>query len=342
MMPAANPANCRQPTVLCSWTKVLVLALQSRGFQTDGIVIAAGLDPASFANPDARFPLACTTRLWRAAVDLVGDETIGLWVAKYSSQTTFHALGYAFMASRTLLEAMHRVVRFNGMVSDAAQVELLSEGPSYRVQWQVPPGQFGPADEAMEAILSLIIRSCRKIRGYEFAPIKVELKRPEPAAAQAYRDFFRCETVFGAPHHALAFQRDQLEEELLWANEELARSNDRVVEEYLTRLEVGSVATRLRALLTRELSAGIKSHEHYAKVLGMSGRSLQRKLKQEGTSFQQVLNETRCELAKSYLQQSDRQSLTEVAFLLGFSDTSSFSRAFRRWTKVAPSAYGSP
>ncbi len=338
-MPEAEFQAGTTPTVLSSWTRVLVSALRERGIDADALLLEAGIDPGDIARPDERLPLPSTTRLWQLAVRETGDENLGLWVSRYSSQTTFHALGYAFMASSSLQQAMERVVRFNGMVSDAAEVTTERRGDYYLMSWKLVSDVQRPAEQAMEAVISSIIRASRRLYGAEFSPVAVQLMRAEPESEQLFRDFFRSEVIYGAREYRLEFRVEDLEKPLPWGNEDLARSNDRVVEEYLARLELGSVATRLRTLLTKELPSGVRSHDHYAAILGMSGRSLQRKLSAEGSSFNQVLNETRCDLAKSYLQAGQRHSLTEIAFLLGFSDTSSFSRAFHRWTGVAPSAY---
>lgn len=338
-MPEPINQAVNNPTVLSSWTGVLVSALRERGIDPEPLVREAGLDPSTIGQPGARFPLSCTTRLWQSAVRETGEEDIGLRVSKHSTHTTFHALGYAFMASRSLVEAMERIVRFNDMVSDAAQVALTGDGESYTLSWTLQRQDQRPANEAMEAVIASIIRASRKLVGHEFAPIRATLMRRPPGDEAPFRNFFRCPVSYGAGNYALVFRAADLEQLLPAGNEDLASSNDRVVEEYLKRLELGSVATQLRTLLVDQLPNGVQSHDHYARILGMSGRSLQRKLSAEGTTFNEVLNETRCDLAKSYLRSKQRHSLTEIAFLLGFSDTSSFSRAFHRWTGVSPSAY---
>lgn len=319
--------------------RVLVLALEDRGLDVRALVAQAGLDPVSLNTLDARLPLAASTRLWQLAAEQLPEEDLGLWVSRYSSPTTFHALGYAFMASNTLLEGLRRIVRFYSMVSDAAHLNLETQDDKLTLRWQLVAPRLGPSCEGMEAIIALILRSCRKIRGRELAPVSVSLMRPEPRNPQLFEQFFRCEMRYGSPCYEVSFARQDVEQSLLWGNEDLARSNDKVVEEYLRRLELGSVATRLRMLLVRELPSGVQAHDHYAQKLGMSGRSLQRKLTGEGTSFNQVLNETRSDLACAFLGHTPRQSLTEIAFLLGFSDTSSFSRAFQRWHGVSPGSY---
>lgn len=340
-MPDATTINqsVNTPTVLSSWTRVLVTALRERGVDPDPLLLEAGLEPAKVTSPEGRFPLTATTRLWQLAAEATGEEALGLRVSKHSTHTTFHALGYAFMASRSLRDAMERVVRFNGMVSDAANVAFDEHDGTGTLSWTLLPGMLRPADEAMEAVIAAIIRACRRRTGHEFAPTRTALMRDRPQDEGSFHQFFRCEVIYGAPGYELQFRSSDLDAILPDANEELARSIDRLGDDYLARLELGSVATRLRTLLARELPSGARPHDHYAGILGLSGRSLQRKLSAEGTSFNQVLNETRCELAKSYLGSEHRQSLTEIAFLLGFSDTSSFSRAFHRWTGTAPSDF---
>ncbi|WP_116364456.1 AraC family transcriptional regulator [Parahaliea mediterranea] len=337
--PHCIPDSERHPTVISSWMKVLLVALADQGCNADLLLQQSGLTPEQLADPDARLPLDATTRLWQLSVQALEDETLGLWVPCYSNQNTFHALGYAFMASTTLLEALQRVARFNPMVSDAARVGLENRGDTVVLSWEAVTPEHGPSLEAMEAILSLILRSSRKIKGRDFAPLSVALMRKRCADETPFREFFRSPIHFGAPRYEMVFDRADLEQPLEWGNENLARSSDRVIEDYLKQLERDSVATRLRNLLVRDMPGGTLGHEHYARELGMSVRSLQRKLSAEDTSFNQLLNETRCELACSYLSRKPRPSLTEIAFLLGFSDTSSFSRAFHRWTGVAPGAY---
>ncbi|RLQ20171.1 helix-turn-helix domain-containing protein [Seongchinamella sediminis] len=338
-MPATAINQGKPPTVLSSWTQVLVSALEQRGLDTRPLLLAAGIDPASVAEPGRRFPLAATTRLWQLAAEQTREETLGLWVSKFSNHTTFHALGYAFMASRNLREALERVVRFNATVSDVAEVSFARRADTSVIDWHLRPGATQPAPEAMEAVISAILRACRRLLGPDFSPLRVKLMRPEPEQAQAFADFFRCEVEYAHPGYELEFLTGELERPLAGGNDELARSNDRVMEAYLARLEIGSVATRLRTLLATDLPSGVKSQEDYAGILGMSGRSLQRKLSAEGVTFNQVLSETRCDLARSYLGEAGGPSLAEVAFLLGFSDSSSFSRAFHRWTGIAPSAF---
>lgn len=328
----------RAPSVLTSWTRTILLALRERGVDPAALVAEAGLDPRAFDDPDARFDIAATAVLWRGAVRVTGDPAFGLYASRFVRQTTFHALGYAVMASSTLREALERHVRYGRLVSDAGRCRLEETGERARLVLEIPPDR-APADEALDGLLCLIARSVRAISGGELAPLAVWLRRAEPAtAAEAWPKVFRAPVAFGAAHDALDYPAAALDRRLPAGNAELARTNEAVVARYLARLESDRVASRLRELLTERLASGVPTPEQAARALGLSERSLQRRLADEGTSFKGLLADTRRELACAYLREG-RTSITELTFLLGFSDTSSFSRAFRRWTGVAPSEW---
>ena len=324
------------PSVLTSWTRTILRALEASGIEPSILVERAGLDPAAFEDPDARFAIEETAKLWHEAVAATGDPAFGLTASRFVNQTTFHALGYAVMASSTLREAVDRHVRYGRLVSDAAVCRLDETDGVARVVFDIPESQPQPADEAMDGMICLIARSFRALSGGQLAPSQVWLRRPPPALQEpVWSKVFRAPVDFGAETNALAYPLAVLDEPLPAGNAELARMNEEVVARYLARLDVDHVGTRVRALLTEQLSSGEPTPEGIARALGMSRRSLQRRLADEGSSYKELLADTRKELALAYLRDG-HTSITEVTFLLGFADTSSFSRAFRRWTGESP------
>ena len=144
--------------------------------------------------------------------------------------------------------------------------------------------------------------------------------------------------TFDAPHTSLIFRADALDVPLPGASRELAEQNERLVVGYLAKLDRSDIQSRVRAILLHHLPSGRLTKEDVARRMYMSPRTLQVKLLKSSTTFQDVVNETRRALACGYIENS-AMSITEIAYLLGFSDTSNFSRAFRRWTGHSPSAY---
>jgi AraC-like DNA-binding protein len=326
------------PSVLGTWALTVVRALEARGFDGRALAVRAGIDTATLDEPNSRHPIAATTRLWRLAVEMTGDPCFGLWASRFVTQTTFHALGFAVFASGTLRDAFERFVRYGHLVSDAAEIQLRRVGENEQFRLVLPNGEGRPTDESIDAILSLIARTARMLSGETVTPIAVRLERPEPSPSEAFGKVFRAPVYFGQSENVLEFAAGNLNERLPMGNIELARHNDDIVARQLDRIERERVSSRLRRWAIDQLSAGEPSEEAAARALGMSLRNLQRRLHEEGTTYREALNRIRQELARAYLEEG-RSSMTEIAFLLGFADTGSFSRAFRRWTGQSPRGY---
>jgi AraC-like DNA-binding protein len=327
-----------EPTTLASWSATVVRALDAHGVDGAKLAREAGVDPEALLEPDARVPRSALTRLWQLAVEATGDPCFGLAVSRFMTQTSLHALGYAMFASASLAEAFSRLVRYRRMIGDVIDLSLVPLGDRYRfaIDVSAPPGA---PYEAVDAFAAGCVRVARLLRGDpSFSPVAVLLRRPEPPGAEAFRRVFHVAVAFGQPVNALEYSRAQFEERLPSANAELARQNDEVTTRYLSRLEKSDLARRVERALLDALPDGPPRKQAIARQLAMSARNLQRRLAEEGTSFQDLLNAARETLARSYVAER-RLSITEIAFLLGFADTSTFSRAFKRWTGKSPSDY---
>lgn len=326
------------PTSLSSWGLAIRSALESRQIGSAELFRKAGLDVDALADPLARYPLAATTRLWRLSIAATGDPCFGIEVARHARPTYFHALGFSLAASGSLAEAFERVVRYFRLVSDAADMTLEELEQSYRFSVQLVNPEHRPADEAVDAFVALAVRICRVLRDRTYNPISVTLRRPPPPDETPFRRYFRVPVVFGADTDVLVFEKTTFEARLVGGNAELARLNDQVVASHLATLGADRFSRKLHLLLVEDLPRGEPDEAELASRLGTSLRNLQRRLAEEGTSYKDVLDDTRRQLARSYLA-DNRHSISEVAYLLGFRAASSFTRAFRRWEGVSPSAF---
>lgn len=326
-----------QTTVLSSWGRAIRRALDQAGVDSTHLFAEAGLDVTALADPDARYPLANTTRLWALAVRETGDPAFGLSVATQVTQTTFHALGYALIASGSLHEAFERMVRYFRLVTDAAELSLTREADAYRFEVGYVAG-VTPAPESIDAFISLFLRFCRSQLGRDFSPLRVALRRARPEPVERFEAVLRCPLEFSAQCNAVWFPRAAFESPMPDANAELARHNDEVVLRYLSRFDRENLRARVQAALIDLLPGGEPSAQKVADALHLSVRSLQRKLADEDTTFAKLLGEARQALARSYLQ-NPRYSVGEITFLLGFADASAFARAFKRWCGVTPSEF---
>ncbi len=326
-------------STIASWSATIVRALDARGL--DGVEIAAraGIDAATLADAEGRVPRAALTQLWHLAVEESGDPAFGLEAARHTLQTTFHALGYAVLASATMREAIERIIRYRRLIGEIVQLRLEDHGEASRFVIDVSAGHGVVPPQAIDAFMAVMVRQARLLQGGRGAPPRaVALERPEPEDTSPYTRAFGAPVSFGQSASFLEFAREELDRRLPAGNAELARQNDEVVVRYLARLEDSGVLVKTRQALLDSLPSGAPTKGQIARRLGMSPRSLQRTLADEGTSFTALLAEARLTLARSYLDEG-RLPVTEIAFVLGFADTSAFSRAFRRWTGLAPSDY---
>jgi AraC-like DNA-binding protein len=331
--PELRPA-WRDPTSLSSWGLAMARALEAHGCDAAALFAQVGLDFAALDDPEARYPQRGTSELWRLSVEATGDPCFGLAVARHTSPTTFHALGLSLAASGSLREAFERVVRYYRLVSDGATIRFEDRGSVYRVS--VRPAGDHPALEAVDAVLAVAVRLCRSLTNRKFSPLRVEVRRPAPADPSPFFRCFRAPVMFDSPEDALVLDKVDGDRRIRGANPELARANDLVAAQAIDRWDRARLADRVRVVLADRLPSGAPLLSEMARALGTSTRALQRRLATESTTYAQLVDDARRDLADAYVREG-RHSMGEIAYLLGFSGAASFTRAFRRWRGLAPS-----
>jgi AraC-like DNA-binding protein len=270
------------------------------------------------------------------AVKASGDPAIGLRVSRFVSPTTFHALGYALVASGSLREVFERIVRYHQMVSDALELELTLHGDRYCFHLKVPADSPAPAYEAIDAFAAIYVRTCRNRLGRDYAPLAVYLRRPEPADPKQWHTVFRAPIFFAADEDRLEFAISDFDSHLDDANPQLAEPA--ALNRAPVQLQPLTWERKVRSAIEAQLPEGEPSADRIAQALHLSLRNLQRHLADEGCRFDTLLNECRENLALLHLR-DPQCSLSEISYLLGFEDTSSFSRAFKRWTGMTPGQF---
>jgi len=322
-------------SILGSCVKAIGRALDAAGCDGAALLAEAGFDLKELDGPDARCPLTKTAHLWRLALAATGDPAFGLKLTKQYKHTMFHALGYGLSASSTLKEAFERVQRFSHVVSDAVEYQFFRRGSEYH--FILEPATEVPV-ESIDALVGMYLQLCRSLIGRGFSPLSVELQRPRPAVIDDFERLWRAPLHFGEERNRLIFDRDSIERQLDTGNPELARLSDAISTQYLARIERNNIEARVREVLTQRLPGSEPTQEDVAEILNMSSRTLQRKLGDSGTTFKKIVDETRHALALSYMS-TPQTSVNEITHLLGFSCASSFTRAFKRWTGLSPSAW---
>ena len=328
-----------EPTTLAAYTEAITRALEAVGADPVGILRDAHVERVRSNDPLLRITDSDINAIYERAITATGDPYFGLRVADYILPGMLHALGYALLASETLEDFCNRLVRYWALVAQSADFNVGEEAGLLRLEGV--PRNPALCFETEDTFMALVLRLMRMAYHGRLQPERVALRRPVPAAGdKPYREYFGCLVLFDQPAVALYFDIAPMREPLSGASRELAQHNDQIVMGYLEKLDRDDIVNRVRASIVSGLSGGSFSRVAIAANVHMSASTLQVKLARAGVSFQQLLDETRRELALGYIEQS-RLSITEIAFMLGFSDLSNFIRAFRRWTGQSPTEFRS-
>ncbi|HSD41597.1 MAG TPA: AraC family transcriptional regulator [Burkholderiales bacterium] len=325
-------------TALLSQGINIVRALEARGIDANALLRRAGCDPALFHVPETRVPNRVIQRVFELAEEATGDPSFGLDVGQQVRGVALHAVGYAWLASAALGDAMARLARYTRVLSDFWRAEIREEPRGVRFVLVYPATQLVKPLSRHDAVLSGIVQLCRITYGSAFAPLEVTVKRERPAGGQRFEDWFRAPIVWGASQPSLLCRREDLARQLATMNPGIVHASEKLITDYLARLDRDDVVARVKRELLNCFPDGSPTQTVVARSLGLSTRTLHRRLAEEGTSFVDLLDETRRELATGYIRRTDN-SVGEVAYLLGFAETSSFNRAFRRWTGMSPSEF---
>ena len=309
--------------------------LEGYGIDPEPLFRKEGIAPEMLYDAGARVPLERYQRLDLSAAEASGDPYFGLRGAEYFRPAHLGALGFAWLASSTLRTAFGRLSRYARVIQERLTIDL-SEDEQYfyvRINPHIPLFNEAIREDGQ---LAALVKFCRIIASRNFNPARVCFRQAEPAETAYHYELFRCPIEFGADDTLLVIRLQDVDKRLTGSNDQLAKLNEHIVVKYLAHAAKQDVVNRAKAAIIDGLANGAVSESSIAEALHMTPRNLHRKLHKEDTSFKLLLTETRKELAQQYIQDRSK-TLTEISYLLGFSEASSFSRAYKSWTGKAPS-----
>jgi AraC-like DNA-binding protein len=333
-------SGLNQHSTLVSMVALVVDALESYGLECRSILEELGLDADKVYDPSERIPLLKCKKLWELSVQYSRDPCFGLTYAAYIQPSALHGLGLSWIASHSLKDGLERLVRFQRILSTELQLELRETQSGYCI-YDVVGQKNNPIhlpDAAYDSSVASIYKICQIMLGPDIKPIRVSVEHPAPPCKERFEEFFRVPVSFDASETAIEFDKKICELPISSANSELTRINDQIVIDYLHQFEQDDVVTQTRKYIIDHLPSGVPRQADIAGDLHMSLRNFQRKLSHLGTCYSEILQQVRQEMACYYLESPGNQIL-RVAYVLGFSDPSNFSRAFKRWTGLSPKQY---
>ena len=273
-------------------------------------------------------------------VERSGDPAISLAQHQVARPASFDVVGYAMMSCADLRSAFERLIRYMLILSDALTMTMMEERGGVRVTCVLSGGERPVPRQRIEFIFVTVIGFCGWISGRDVRPLAIDFVYPAPKDAAPYAAAFRCPVAFNTSSNSILFDRADMAAPLPTFNPTLAELHERFAGDYLRHFDHAQTSYRAREVIIRKLPDGEPRRDEIASELRLSERTLQRRLQEEATSFVQLLDDTRRELAEQYLGRL-QLSLAQAAYLLGFADQRSFFRACKRWFKVSPGQYRS-
>ncbi|MBW2941234.1 AraC family transcriptional regulator [Zhongshania aquimaris] len=328
-------------TTTGTWGRILSECLKDANVDPRPLFEQVDLDYDESIAPDTRIPDAKLRHLYPLAIQATNSDSFSLQLGAYVKAHSFHALGMAILVSKTVGDALQRFQRHSAIISDSGYIDMIYVGDNCRFDVNVDRDIHGvrllPYD-AINAFMFGVVNMMREItEDFDLSPVRVELCEAKPLDTSPYEKAFSCPVEFDRPKETLMYSIKDMAQPVRYANESLAKQHDQITESFIKNMSPAFEDELYRQILN-ELPNGELSVDKLASSLNMSLRKLQGKLQQQNTSYQQLLDKARKELASKYLT-STNYSITEVSFLLGFANSAGFCRAFKRWFECSPTDY---
>lgn len=329
------------PGVPSQYFAVLANLVEESGQSPDQLFVDSDLKLADLYVPDQWLEYNDFVTAVERAYDLTGNQSLALVFGSRLNISSHTSLGYALMNCNTLGQAVELFLRYYRIIAFHIDLKFTVQGEDCFFTLEVNENNPLRDRFSYECFFSSLYSTVRYLLRDEPLDMWLEIAAPEPVYGNTFRQLFGDKVRFNTPQHRIGCAARLLELPLEGANPALVKIYERQCDNILARLKQGaSQGEKVRTLL-ENCQGAFPNHQEAAKLLATSPRTLRRKLSQEGTSYQQILDDIRSARAVSYLQDS-KLPLSSIAYMLGFNDVSNFRRAFLRWTGKKPLDYRRP
>lgn len=333
VMPIAN--NVSHQGVLAAAASGLSQFIMHQGGDIDRVFGISGINPELLGNPTMSLSLVNYCRVMEEAAHNSGIDNFGLYYGKQFKPQALGLIGYIGLCSATLEQALHNVVRAFPYHQHDTLVQLVDKGDCWHLNYQVRHGAILQRRQDAELTLCMFLNLIRHAMGPHWSPREVYFEHPRPIAWHEHCKIFDAPIWFDQPTNCLVIPKNEGQRAMPESDPMLLMVTQDAIRQLNNRTATQPFIDLIRSQVQLAIPQGEPVLELIAENMGMSSWSLQRRLRAEGNSFTTIVDKVRCEMACSYLQQQ-QLSVTEMALLLGYSEVSAFSRAFRRWFGISP------
>jgi AraC-like DNA-binding protein len=315
----------------------------SQQLDTLSAIVASGIDPNVLDNANGRIPGEQFQNLIKALLGQSDDPLMGLHTGLYVQPGSYSVLGYISMSCATIGDAIERIPPYERLVGDMGTTRIERTVDTISLNWRCAYTDPLVRMHMIDNVLASWTGFARWLADQDTSPDKILLQRPAPKSLteiKEYESYFRCPIFFNQDKSAVVLRRSLLGMPLRQPDQRLLKTLESHASQQINELEskLGSFSLRVMQVVRKQLSLGQIRKELVADELGVSLRTLQRKLLAEGAQYQTLADEVRLELAKECLLES-KLALQDIAYNLGFSDSRSFHRRFKQWTGKTPGEF---
>ncbi len=309
------------------------------GGDVDGIFGRVGIAPEIIENPIQSLSLGAFCGLFEEAARATRHDNFGLWFGHQFKPRDLGMWGYMAVCSPTVGSALENLIDHFEYHQQGSAMRLSEADSLLRLEYQITDGRILERRQDAELSLGMFFNVFRECYGTSWAPEEVHFEHPKPLDWQEHERAFEAPVYFNQPTNALLFRREALAGRMPNCDLKLMGLLQTCLSALGLSREVSqNLVDRLRNQVRIRLPEGYPSLDAVAAELGQSPSAIQRSLAFEGLSYKDLVETTRQDLAQVYLRQA-HMALSEIAFLLGYSELRAVSRAFRRWTGVSPRDY---
>ncbi|AJD48733.1 AraC family transcriptional regulator [Isoalcanivorax pacificus W11-5] len=321
-----------------------LVSARAAGLDISPALADAGLDEATARQPDSRVPGERFEILLERLIAISGDPLFGLHTSQFVQPGSYSVMGYIAMNATTLNEALSKVALYEKLVGDMGTTEVMPAGQLVEVRWCCRHTRQPVRRHLIENVFGSWVRYSRWLANNDALTPELVLFEHDvhdSSAVAAYEKVFGCEVRFNQPCSALRADPRVLDVRLRHPDPHLLSTLEAHAASKLQQLGIDtSLAHKVREQIRASLGERLPRKEQIACELGINMRTLHRRLREEGTTWQQVLDELRQQLALQYLRDSDLPQAS-IAERLGYSDIRSFQRSFKRHNGITPGDYRS-
>lgn len=328
-------------TVSTDLLNILFKYAREKGIDKAQLVQGCGVDFSEYQTDAARVPMPAFGRALSTVQNFSGDRDFGLHFGEFCCRMLNRHLFFAMMMNcRTVAQAIEKNFQYHNLIMDIISPEIICSGPYACVTWKLNHQAVEMERHFSESILAIQTVMLRILTEETIQLESVRFSHARPDRIDEHKRIFQAPMQFGCVRNEIHFSKSYLDKPVAFGNTTILAGLEQLVQEQLhLAYGVPSYTEKISRMLSTKIFAGKETDiETLSGGLAMSTRTLQLKLKKEGTSFRQIFDDVRKKIAISALKDIDT-TICELSLMLQFSDQSAFHNAFKRWTGKTPSQY---